>query len=38
MQRILKRRALAGQHPGSPAEIMAWFEALAEHWNGAPTP
>jgi hypothetical protein len=38
MQRILKRRALAGQHPGSPEDIMARFEAVAEHWNEAPTP
>ena len=38
MQRILKRRALAGQHPGSPEEIVAWFEAVAKHWNEAPTP
>lgn len=38
MQRILKRRALAGQHPDTPAEIMAWFEAVAEQWNQAPTP
>jgi len=38
MQRILKRRALAGQHPGTPEEIMAWFEAVAEHWNKDPTP
>jgi len=38
IQRILKRRALAGQHPGSPEEIMAWFEAVATHWNEDPTP
>jgi hypothetical protein len=38
MQRILKRRALAGQHPSNPEEIMAWFEAVAEHWNQDPTP
>jgi hypothetical protein len=38
IQRILKRRALAGQHPGTPEEIMAWFEAVAEHWNQSPTP
>jgi hypothetical protein len=38
IQRVLKRRALAGQHPGSPEEIMAWFEAVAEHWNEDPTP
>jgi hypothetical protein len=38
IQRVLKRRALAGQHPGTPEEIMAWFEAVAEHWNEGPTP
>ena len=26
IQRVLKRRALAGQHPHSPAEIGRWFE------------
>ena len=38
MQRILKRRALDGQHPQSPEEIMAWLEAVAQHWNKDPTP
>jgi hypothetical protein len=38
LQRILKRRALDGQHPGSPAQIIAWFEAVAERWDAAPTP
>jgi hypothetical protein len=38
IQRILKRRALAGQHPSTPEQIMAWFEAVAEHWNETPTP
>lgn len=38
MQRILKRRALAGQQPSTPEEIMAWFEAVAGHWNKDPTP
>jgi hypothetical protein len=38
IQRILKRRALAGQHPRSPEQIIAWFEAVAEHWNEDPTP
>jgi DDE superfamily endonuclease len=37
MQRILKRRALAGQHPKTPEEIMGWFDAVAEHWNKDPT-
>jgi len=38
MQRILKRRALDGQHPQSPEQIIAWLEAVAEHWNKDPTP
>jgi len=38
IQRILKRRALDGQHPTAVAEIMGWFEAVARHWNAAPTP
>jgi transposase len=38
IQRILKRRALAGQHPSSPEQIIAWFEAVAAHWNESPTP
>ena len=38
LQRILKRRALDGQHPTAVAEILAWFEAVAGHWNASPTP
>jgi hypothetical protein len=38
IQRILKRRALAGQQPSSREQIIAWFEAVAAHWNEAPTP
>ena len=38
IQRILKRRALDGQHPTTVTEIMAWFEAVAVHWNATPTP
>jgi hypothetical protein len=38
IQRVLKRRALSGQHPTAVAQIMAWFEAGARHWNSAPTP
>jgi DDE superfamily endonuclease len=38
LQRILKRRALDGQHPTTVAEIMAWFEAVTRHWNANPTP
>jgi hypothetical protein len=38
IQRILKRRALAGQHPSHTDQIVAWFEAAARHWNEPPTP
>ena len=38
VQRILKRRALEGQHPSSPAEIIELLEATAEGWNREPTP
>lgn len=38
IQRILKRRALSGQHPTTADEIIAWFEAVAVHWNRDPTP
>ncbi len=37
IQRILKRRALDGQHPSDTRQIIAWFEAAARHWNLAPT-
>jgi hypothetical protein len=38
IQRVLKRRALAGQHAHSPAEIGSWFEQTARSWNAQPTP
>jgi hypothetical protein len=38
IQRILKRRALAGQHPQTPEEIITWFEQVAKAWNRTPTP
>ena len=38
IQRILKRRALAGQHPSTPEQIIAWLEAVAQAWNRNPTP
>lgn len=38
IQRILKRRALDGQHPQTPEDIIAWLEAAARGWNRAPTP
>src|SRR3954470_7881651 len=34
----VKRRALDGQHPHSPAEIGSWFEQTAQRWNERPTP
>src|SRR5690242_529982 len=38
IERVLKRRALDGQHPHSPAEIGSWFEQTAQRWNAQPTP
>lgn len=38
IQGILARRALAGQHPHSPGEIIQWVEAVARRWNQTPTP
>lgn len=38
IQRILKRRALDGQHPTDTAQIIDWLEAVTKHWNQAPTP
>ena len=38
IQRVLKRRALGGQHPTEPGESIRWFEATAAHWNADPTP
>jgi hypothetical protein len=38
IQRILVRRALEGQNPQSPAEIIAWLEAIGRGWNEDPTP
>lgn len=38
IQRILKRRALDGQHPTTPKEIIEWLEAAARGWNRDPTP
>jgi hypothetical protein len=38
LQRVLKRRALDGQHPTSTDQIIAWVEAAARHWDAAPTP
>jgi DDE superfamily endonuclease len=38
IQRILKRRALSGQHPETPDQIISWLEATARGWNRQPTP
>ena len=38
IQRILKRRALDGQHPTDTEQIIGWLEAVTKHWNQAPTP
>lgn len=38
IQRILTRRALAGQHPKTPQDIIDGLEATARHWNRHPIP
>jgi len=38
IQRILVRRGLAGQHPETPEQIIAWLEAVARGWNNVPSP
>jgi hypothetical protein len=38
IQRVLKRRALDGQHPSDTGQIITWFETVAGHWNESPTP
>lgn len=38
IQRILVGRALSGEHPRYPEEIIEWLEAAARGWNRAPTP
>ena len=38
IQRILVRRALAGQNPETSEQIIAWLEAVARNWNNDPTP
>jgi DDE superfamily endonuclease len=38
LQRLLSRRARAGHHPQTAAEIIAWLEATAAAWNAHPTP
>lgn len=38
MQRILVRRALSGQYPKTPQEIISLLEGVAQGWNLNPTP
>lgn len=38
IQRILVRRALAGQHPTSAEEIITWLTDQVTGWNADPTP
>jgi hypothetical protein len=38
IQRILIRRALQGQNPETPQQIIVWLEAVARCWNTDPTP
>src|SRR5262249_15505800 len=38
IQRILGRRALAGQHPQTADQLIAWLEATARGWTADPTP
>lgn len=38
IQRILVRRALEGEHPRQPEQIILWLEAAAKGWNRNPTP
>jgi len=38
VQRILVGRALAGQHPQSQEELIAWLDDTVAGWNAAPTP
>ena len=38
LQRIVVRRALAGQHPTSAAQVMDWLAEAAIGWNADPTP
>jgi DDE superfamily endonuclease len=38
VQRIIVRRALAGQHPKTASEIITWLEETVTGWNQHPTP
>jgi transposase len=37
VQRIIVPRALAGQHPQNPQEIITWLEQTVAGWNADPT-
>ncbi len=37
-QRIVYRRALAGQHPASYRDLDNWLTAMVRGWYAAPTP
>ena len=38
IRRILVRRALSGEHPRQPEQIIEWLEGAARGWNRDPTP
>ena len=38
IQRIIVRRALDGQNPETPEQIITWLEAVAHGWDDDPTP
>jgi hypothetical protein len=38
VQRIIVRRALAGQHPKNAQEVLDWLEQTVAGWNRHPTP
>jgi len=38
VQGIIQRRALDGEHPANPQQIIDWLEAAARGWNKNPTP
>lgn len=38
LQRILVRRALAGQHPQTAQQVIEWLEQTVAGWNRHPTP
>lgn len=38
MQRLLVSRALSGQQPETPEQLITWLETTASGWNTCPTP